>query len=142
MVLLKPGFWEHFVSVSYEKQQNIWSSLNFLQSGPRKFTKSDFFGIGPRSGRFLIFGELRGCGSFRLSQHLKVLPSPEARPLAAPRPRDIWRQMMDTPPPPLLAQSRHCPSPFQLSHAPLVEVHPALPLLSERLPTEKKHLEN
>ena len=42
----KPDFWEHFVSFSQEKQQNT-SSLNFLQSGPRKFTKSDFSGLAP-----------------------------------------------------------------------------------------------
>ena len=29
------------------KNSKAQSSLNFLQSGPRKFTKSDFFGIGP-----------------------------------------------------------------------------------------------
>ena len=42
----KPGFWEHFVSFSQEKQQPQ-GSLNFFQSGPRKFTKSDFLGLAP-----------------------------------------------------------------------------------------------
>ena len=30
-----------------EKQQNTESELKFLQSGPRKFTKSDFSGLAP-----------------------------------------------------------------------------------------------
>ena len=42
----KPGFWEHSASSSWEKKNSkTQSSLNFLQSGPRKFTKSDFSGL-------------------------------------------------------------------------------------------------
>ena len=47
----EPGFWEHLVNFSKEKQQNTLSktqsSLNFLQSGPRRFTKSDFSELAP-----------------------------------------------------------------------------------------------
>ena len=43
----KPGFGEHFVSIFPRKNSKTQSSLNFLQSGPRQFTKSDFSGIGP-----------------------------------------------------------------------------------------------
>ena len=42
----KLGFWEHFVSFSKEKQQKT-EFTNFLQSGSRKFTKSDFSGLAP-----------------------------------------------------------------------------------------------
>ena len=41
----KPGFWEHFGNLSYGKNSQTESSLNFLQSGPQKFTKSDFSGL-------------------------------------------------------------------------------------------------
>ena len=44
----KPGFWEHFVSFSKENSKTQ-SSVNFLQSRPRKFTKPDFSGLA-RSG--------------------------------------------------------------------------------------------
>ena len=40
----KPGFWEHFVDFP-RKNSKTQSSLNFLQSEPRKFTKSDFSGL-------------------------------------------------------------------------------------------------
>ena len=42
----EPGFWEHFVSFP-RKNSKTQSSLNFLQSGPRKFSKSDFSGLAP-----------------------------------------------------------------------------------------------
>ena len=42
----KPKFWEPSVIFPKEKSKTQ-SSLNFLQSRPRKFTKTDFFGIGP-----------------------------------------------------------------------------------------------
>ena len=37
------------LSVFPRKMSKTQSSLNFLQSGPRKFTKSNFSGIGPDS---------------------------------------------------------------------------------------------
>ena len=58
----KPGFWEQFVSFYQEKTaQNTESSLNFLQSGPRKFTKSDFSGLAPIQ-RVLIFLNFQDFG--------------------------------------------------------------------------------
>ena len=42
----KPGFWEHFVDSSKEEKQKQ-SSLNSLQSRPRKFTKSDLLRLAP-----------------------------------------------------------------------------------------------
>ena len=43
----KLDFGEHFVSFSWEKNSKTQSSLNFLQSGPRKFTKLIFSGLAP-----------------------------------------------------------------------------------------------
>ena len=43
----KPGFWEHFVGFFPRKNSKTQSSLNLLQSGPRKFSKSDFSGLAP-----------------------------------------------------------------------------------------------
>ena len=43
----KLGFWERVLSVFPWKNSKTQSSLNFLQSGPRKFTKSDFSGLAP-----------------------------------------------------------------------------------------------
>ena len=34
---------------SLRKNSKTWSSLNFLQSGPQKFSKSDFFGLSTMS---------------------------------------------------------------------------------------------
>ena len=46
--LLKTGTLGTFCRFfSQEKKAKTLSSLNFLESGPRKVTKSDFFGIGP-----------------------------------------------------------------------------------------------
>ena len=42
----KPGFGK-ILSTFPRKKSKTQSSLNLLQSGPWKFTKSDFFGIGP-----------------------------------------------------------------------------------------------
>ena len=42
----KSSFWEHFVGFP-EKNSKTQSSLNFLHSGPRKFTKSHFSGLAP-----------------------------------------------------------------------------------------------
>ena len=53
----KPGFREHFVDFSQEKLCKTQSSLNFLQSGPRKFTRSDFSGLAPIR-RVLISGPI------------------------------------------------------------------------------------
>ena len=44
--LTKPGFGEHFVSFP-RRNSRTQSSLIFFQSGPRKFTKSDFSGLAP-----------------------------------------------------------------------------------------------
>ena len=43
----KLGFGEHFVGLSWEKKSKTKSSLNFHQSGPLKFTKSNFSGLAP-----------------------------------------------------------------------------------------------
>ena len=43
----KPGFWEHFVSFFPRKRSKTQSSLNFLQSGPQKFSESNFSGLAP-----------------------------------------------------------------------------------------------
>ena len=42
----KPGFWEKYVDFPRQNSKTQ-SSLNFLLSGPRKFTKSDFSGLAP-----------------------------------------------------------------------------------------------
>ena len=43
----KPGFWGAFCQFFLGKNSKTQSSLNFLQSGSRKFTKSDFSGLAP-----------------------------------------------------------------------------------------------
>ena len=43
------------MSVIPRKQQQNTEFTKFLQSGPRKFTKSDFSGDWPRSGGFLSY---------------------------------------------------------------------------------------
>ena len=54
----KPGFWEGCVGFP-RKNSKTQSSLNFLQSGPRTFTKSDFSGLAPiRWVPTLFFGEI------------------------------------------------------------------------------------
>ena len=68
------------MSVFPRKNSKTESSLNFLQSGPRKFTKSDFSGLAPI--RRVLITEIIPGGRFISNYRYRVvLPEEECFPL-------------------------------------------------------------
>ena len=65
----KPGFWEHFVDFTQKKSSKTQSSLNFLQSRPRKFTKSDFSGLAPIRRVLSLNACFRRASIFKTHRH-------------------------------------------------------------------------
>ena len=93
----KPGFFGSILSVFPMKSSKTQSSLNFLQSGPRKFTKSDFSGLAPIR-RVLIWQgtkrpfykttvstTLKSCKTSWILRKFWTLPEPRVRQLWARR---------------------------------------------------------